>query len=530
MFIRVRKFVHTIDHLFFDLSLTDNVTFYSGGTNVLQFAIGSDVTKYFIGDAEIDGIRHTHDTSAVRTLEKLIKWKLDGNDSHPQDVESLSPSNRRRSSINPFNNIRRRVSLKREPVLRRTADYLFINAVVLNKEVISGESSKDNKYIIKLRLGFPREDQGNELLGIPLPTSTFLFRENDFLKGEAFERPYSPVSSSLVSYKAKSIKSSLRTNLIRRSTSTSAQSDSMNMIAYDFIITIVPGGKMSSSLAKKIPGHRLMVKGPLVKNDFLERIERRSWSQVCVVVEGTGITPALQLIDHQLSRPDPPTITLVWLVKRRFEVDCIKGITNNTKNLRYVVIDSESIPLKSLNKDDDDDDDDDDDEEAKLEFMKRYHAHGITSKDTTEALLSWACSEETDDTLMHHKDKDVNRFSDLLVALCGHPHIEYDYPPVLQSIGINQDQIIRFPAGSMPLSEYMTSRSPQQIESVEESDLEQFEFINETDQTSDPSAIDNSDGSNRSFNSFMEFIGAPVSIEQVHQPKAKTIRFAVQHD
>lgn len=206
---------------------------------------------------------------------------------------------------------------------------------------------------------------------------------------------------------------------------------------------------MSSTLANKRPGHRLMIQGPLVKNGFLERIESRSWSEVCLIVQGTGITPALQLIDHQLSRPSPPTITLVWLVKHRFDVGCINESINNAKNLRYIVIDSEGTSLTPSSTKVDD---------AKLEFMKRYHAHGMTSKDTTEALLSWACSKETDDILNDCKDKDVKRFPDLLVALCGRSHIEYDYPPVLQSMGIDEDQIIRFPTGSMPLSEYMASR------------------------------------------------------------------------
>ena len=243
------------------VDLTSFIHIHPGGTNVLKFAIGSDVTQYFIGELDVNGIRHTHDVHAVRVLKTLIKAKLEKSDMENAKTPS---TRRRRSSIIPFRRAGRRET--------STRAHFFRSALILKHERISVSCSTEDKYIIRLRIGIPREAQGRDgVLGTPLPTSTFIFRENDVVNGEAFERPYTPASAILDdgnSAKGRKLPSWALTTSLTTSFGTDASESEKDdkMIAYDFFITIVPGGKMSTLLANKKEGSHLLVKGPLVNN------------------------------------------------------------------------------------------------------------------------------------------------------------------------------------------------------------------------------------------------------------------------
>ena len=218
---------------------------------VLRFAVGSDITRYFTGELDINGRRHKHSGTALSALRPLVKWKL-RQTQHLHYNGKKMPSKMRRGS-----DLGRGASQFR--VRGSEVGYVFRDSRIVEHEVIS-EPSVDGKYLMRLCIALKKDENSNSILGTPLTTSTFIFQAVDPENGQAFERPYN--SSACFLYEPKESRRNSSIVLPLHFTRNEVGQDD-NTVVYKFFITLVPGGKMSTLLSRKKPGKHLMVKGPL---------------------------------------------------------------------------------------------------------------------------------------------------------------------------------------------------------------------------------------------------------------------------
>lgn len=120
---------------------------------------------------------------------------------------------------------------------------------------------------------------------------------------------------------------------------------------------------------------------------------------MCLITQGTGITPGLQLIDHLSKMENPPTIRLVWMVKsieQRFEdATGLPGREAGSKHFRYLVLSDDGTRTSEVLTEED---------AAECEprdaFVQQYRTYqsngGIRHPKTVASLLSWVYSESQD--------------------------------------------------------------------------------------------------------------------------------------
>ncbi|KAL9189115.1 hypothetical protein ACHAXT_011605 [Thalassiosira profunda] len=366
---------------------------HPGGANVLRFAVGSDITRYFTGELDVGGQRHKHSKNALRALRPLVKWRMErqdiGSTLSVKKRGTVAQSKRRRGSV--FN----RHSLFQQKPDRSTAllGHVFRTAKVVAHEVISGDLASDEKCLIRLSLSLKTEARLDTVLGTPLPTSTFIFRALDD-DGNSFERPYNTSRCYLAQGKKHSKSHQTLLPLFNKSLSQSSKGDTDTV--YDFFISLVPRGKMSGFLATRTPGKPMMVKGPLASKPYLEKLAAKSWTNACLIVQGTGITPAVQLIDFFLKMESPPKITLVWMIQGE------KGTFEEALNLpereaisahfRYQILgDGDALPEPTHSSDEDEAEC-----EAREAFLRLYRTNGMLHQKTVSTLLSWLHAESDD--------------------------------------------------------------------------------------------------------------------------------------
>jgi len=245
------------------VDISSFIEHHPGGANVLRFAVGSDITPYFFGVLDIHGQRHMHGPNALRALRRLVKWKLESEFKEESNVmrssSMVSKGQERLSSM-----LGRKLSDC--PIVM--AVHVIRSAEIVGHEVVSaGNDSKNEKCIIKLSISMERNEDMDVLLGTPIPSSTFIFRHAD--SDGITERPYTAIGCRA------SVSRSVPRNLVSRLSSLNLQENSITSllrlgstdeketIVYEFFITLIPGGKMSSVLARKTIGRRIMVKGPM---------------------------------------------------------------------------------------------------------------------------------------------------------------------------------------------------------------------------------------------------------------------------
>ena len=196
------------------IDISTFVDVHPGGSNVLRFAVGSDITAYFTGEADVAGSRHVHGPSAIRALRPLVKYKLE------EDKQGR---------------VSERPSASARPVRRNTfLGDTFRNATVVHHTILSPKEGTDQKCIIHLGLSMKRDEVMGILLGGALPTTTFIFRSVDD-QGRAFERPYTTTKATLrrpLQNKSGTLK------LLRNQSDLAIEAEN---IVYEFFITIVPG-------------------------------------------------------------------------------------------------------------------------------------------------------------------------------------------------------------------------------------------------------------------------------------------------
>ena len=160
------------------------------------------------------------------------------------------------------------------------------------------------------------------------------------------------------------------------------------------------------------------------------------------------------MIEYYQKMPNPPKITLVWFVREGLDkfqraLD-LKG-HERAKNFHCLII-RKNGALPQVSK-----------KTATLfaehaerqAFLRLYQPEGINHRQTIDALLSWVLSSSSP-SLLSKKMQDTNQVSKipegLLVAMCGHFMFENGLTEALKDASVNEDQIFRFPEGSMPLS------------------------------------------------------------------------------
>ena len=245
------------------VDISSFIEHHPGGANVLRFAVGSDITPYFFGVLDIHGQRHKHGPNALRALRRLVKWKLESEFKEESNVmrssSMVSKGQERLSSM---------LGRKLSDCPSVLAAHVIRSAEIVGHEVVSaGNDSKNEKCIIKLSISMERNEDMDVLLGTPIPSSTFIFRHAD--SDGITERPYTAIGCRA------SVSRSVPRNLVSRLSSLNMQENSITSllrlgstdeketIVYEFFITLIPGGKMSSVLARKTIGRRIMVKGPM---------------------------------------------------------------------------------------------------------------------------------------------------------------------------------------------------------------------------------------------------------------------------
>ena len=228
----------------------------SGGSNVLRFAVGTDITAYFIGSSGINGQKHQHSQAALRALRPLVKWKLENESKEGmQGLREQAGKGRTsflgRTSIFGLNPLAGR----RRPTI---LGHVFRNATVVENNIVSDSE----KVIIRLRLSVKRDHNLDTIIGTPLPTTTFIFRTIDS-QGHSIERHYTPSQCFLMKSEGKPKKQTGARYSILPLYGSRKKAQSADVIVYEFFVSIIPGGKMTSILAKKQAGKEIIIMGPL---------------------------------------------------------------------------------------------------------------------------------------------------------------------------------------------------------------------------------------------------------------------------
>lgn len=345
------------------IDIGEFISVHPGGSNVLRFAIGCDITSYFIGELDIGGIRHKHSQTALLALKPLIKWKVDS-EREKESTRISDPDSRRTMGLFFAQRQKRGSLFSSKHKSSSFSGHVFRNSTIVGNKVLSKSGEVNEKSILHLKLSVKRDQNMDSFVGeTSLPTTTFIFRVVDS-KGNAFERPYSASQCQVYIPEEKSSNTILPLTMI-------GKRSQAEMVVYDFFITLVPRGKMSSALAKQNVGKNIMVKGPLVSKvcsaqhsmakyaraifllyfffscilvllqPFLTRLKHQQWKNVCLIIQGTGITVGLQLIDYCLKMKHPPKITLLWFVRYDYSLLCVSlrvVTSSNSSNLSFIVL------------------------------------------------------------------------------------------------------------------------------------------------------------------------------------------------
>ena len=123
-----------------------------------------------------------------------------------------------------------------------------------------------------------------------------------------------------------------------------------------------------------------------------------------MIVQGTGVTAGLQLVDYYLGMQNPPKITLLWCVRERHvcfeEAVNLNDRKDSSTNFRYVIISDIGGTLSRLTDDTAHAEatSDEDEHEARLDFLQLCDSNGMVHHETADALLTWiSCSRDKDD-------------------------------------------------------------------------------------------------------------------------------------
>ena len=86
---------------------------------------------------------------------------------------------------------------------------------------------------------------------------------------------------------------------------------------HEFLISLIPHGKMSKFLLSQKVGKVLLAQGPRINTRLLDKIDSFEWKTVVMIAGGTGVSPMIQLINYYLwlGVSEMPYLFLVWNLK-----------------------------------------------------------------------------------------------------------------------------------------------------------------------------------------------------------------------
>ena len=308
------------------LDITEFMENHPGGQHLLRYARGSDITEEVVGTRDVDGHRNVHSHAALQLMKTLVRAVLVDN---KHKVESSffakePPSNQGNESSQVGSSAMSRAPLSTKRS-RHSAASVFRRARVVEIRNLTPEIeiTHDCKPVILLRLAFPNTFSGK--LKTCLPSFVFTFRGID-RAGVVVERQYTPILLD---------NGQLPPSVMEE-----------DEIALDFIISLVPGGKMSKVFLDLRAGKLMLAQGPTVNTNTLKMFKQIEWESVVMIASGTGIAPNLQAIDFYLAMLDPkspsyspdkpiPRMYLLWLIRDpQYDYGEALGLARRMKNSR----------------------------------------------------------------------------------------------------------------------------------------------------------------------------------------------------
>jgi len=294
------------------LDITSFVENHPGGQHLLRYAAGSDITEEFVGKRDVDGMRHTHSQSAVQLMKTFVKAILVDEDNHKL---SFAKGHSRTMANSLGGGGFRRMSLM-ETIARGPKSMRSAGASVFRRGRVVGlkyltpdiDINHTSKPVILLQLALPktRNDLRVQKL-ISLPSCAFTFRGIDRNK-TAVDRQYTPVS-------------------IHHDYTNKNRMDDEEEI-FDFVISLVPGGKMTKILLDARVGNVLLAQGPTINQETVTKFHTGGWRSVVMIAAGTGVSTMLQVIDYYIMKlstefnkmtseleTEVPNMYLMWIVK-----------------------------------------------------------------------------------------------------------------------------------------------------------------------------------------------------------------------
>jgi hypothetical protein len=293
------------------LDITTFMENHPGGQHLLRYSAGSDITEEFVGARDVDGLKHVHSHSALELMKTFVKAVLvDDSNKKLSFLRGASSIAALQHSPESGNRRPSRLSIKptsyRGPSVFRRGR--VVGMIYLTPDIEINHSSKP---VILLQLALPKTRSDLQVQKLmSLPSCAFTFRGVDQNR-VAVDRQYTPVKIN-------------NDYTPRRS----YQGHKDDEEIFDFIISLVPGGKLSKILLDTRMGKMMLAQGPTVNQEIVQVFRKGGWKSVVLIAAGTGISPMLQVIDFYLSRlssefrgveskldSDCPDIYLMWIVK-----------------------------------------------------------------------------------------------------------------------------------------------------------------------------------------------------------------------
>jgi cytochrome b involved in lipid metabolism len=293
------------------LDITDFIDCHPGGPELLRYVRGSDITEELLGKRDVDGLRHVHSHGAMKLLNRYVIAKLVGE--RPKTLGSQSSSELS--------------SNKRSKMDRKHAStQLYRRGKVVHVKYLTPRMPVDmnGHPVILLRITMPNPTtkfaEARRITSTP--GCAFSIRAVDE-RGSVMERQYTPVSLRSVDESCRSLlqPASELFSLADSDThsqcseSTEPNRNESSEVTLDFIISLIPGGKMSKFFLGLRAGKAILAQGPRTSPKTLESVRPEKWKSVVMIAAGTGVASMLQMIDYYLSRTDLPFLYLIWILK-----------------------------------------------------------------------------------------------------------------------------------------------------------------------------------------------------------------------
>jgi cytochrome b involved in lipid metabolism len=294
------------------LDITTFMENHPGGQHLLRYAAGSDITEEFVGARDVDGLKHVHSHSALELMKTFVLAVL-VDDSNKKLSFLTGASSRAALSHSPQSGNTRasRLSIVKPTSYRGPSVFRRGRVVGMRYLTPDIEITHTSKPVILLQLALPKTRSDLQVQKLmSLPSCAFTFRAVDQNR-VAVDRQYTPVKIN-------------NDYTLRRS----YQGNKDDEEIFDFIISLVPGGKLSKILLDTRMGKMMLAQGPTVNQEIVQVFRTGGWKSVVLIAAGTGVSPMLQVIDFYLSRlssefrgveskldSDCPDLYLMWIVK-----------------------------------------------------------------------------------------------------------------------------------------------------------------------------------------------------------------------